>query len=60
MEGGAIAQVCAINRVDCVLVKGVSDFVGQNRSNMYLQTCKSVLETFEKQMTAIVSAIVKY
>lgn len=44
MEGGAIAQICALNDVDCIMYKGVSDYVGTHSASMYLTYAPMAIE----------------
>lgn len=57
MEGGAIAQVCAFHKKHCVMLKGVSDFVGAESVHLFGKYCKIALDEFGRRMTAIFSAL---
>lgn len=59
MEGGAIAQVCAFHNKNCVMLKGVSDFVGSESVNMYEKYCRQALDAFSVSMPAIMNALNK-
>ncbi|HPG92225.1 MAG TPA: 5'-methylthioadenosine/S-adenosylhomocysteine nucleosidase [Clostridia bacterium] len=59
MEGGAIAQVCAFHNKNCIMLKGVSDFVGAESVNMYEKYCQQALDAFSVSMPAIMNALNK-
>lgn len=57
MEGCAVAQVCICNHVDCILVKGVSDYVGSASANLYSVTCPKILSKMSLETERLVRII---
>lgn len=57
MEGGAIAQVCAFHKKDCVMLKGVSDYVGAESVNLFEKYCQTALAAMSRRLTAVFAAL---
>ena len=55
MEGFAVAYTAFHNGVDCVLLKGVSDYVGPESANLFAEMCQKTLGEMAALFPLIVS-----
>ena len=57
MEGGSIAQVCKYNKVPLLMLKGISDYVGDDLEGIYERYSQVAISNLQKELVKILSRI---
>ena len=57
MEGGSIAQVCKYNKMPLLMLKGISDYVGQDLEGIYDRYSQVAISNLQKELVKILSRV---
>lgn len=57
MEGSAVAQVCKYNKTPLVILKGISDYVGEDLEGIYDRYSQIATSNLQKELAKIITRI---